>query len=143
MKTLTAEERETTSVSCPYFRLDFNRWFARSYGISQSTNKMEQQLKARLWLAISRIVEEETLSIEGSQRVTATPRFMAALVELVYNQAISLGEDLESFSRHAGRKTITPDDMFMVTRKNDDLTQLLRDYLGQMNDEQENRNSKR
>lgn len=75
-------------------------------------------------------MEEEANGLDNGTRVTATPKFTASLVELAYNQAVSLGEDLEAFARHAGRKNITPEDMFMVTRKNDDLTQLLKEYLG-------------
>jgi histone H3/H4 len=79
--------------------------------------------------------------------VTPTPKFIAALVELVYNQLVSLGEDLESFARHGNRKTITPDDLFLVTRKNDDLTTLLKEYLFEMNSddlgERKNRRAER
>ncbi len=61
--------------------------------------RLIQQLKARLWLAIAKIVEEESQLIDGENKISATPKFVASLVELVYNQALSLGEDLESFAR--------------------------------------------
>ncbi|KAH3673524.1 hypothetical protein WICMUC_003630 [Wickerhamomyces mucosus] len=88
-----------------------------------------QEKEARLWLSVAKIVEEETSELEPSQNVSATPKFIASLVELVYNQGITLGEDLEMFARHAKRKTITPEDLFMVTRRNDDLTDLLQEFL--------------
>ncbi|AOA64244.1 GQ67_03174T0 [Komagataella phaffii] len=70
---------------------------------------------------------DEQLKELGS--VSVTPSFSAALVELVYNQVLSLGQDLESFSRHAKRKVIMPEDLYMVTRRNDMLTALLKEHL--------------
>ncbi|ODV94994.1 hypothetical protein PACTADRAFT_81543 [Pachysolen tannophilus NRRL Y-2460] len=103
MKALTKEERETAS-----------------------------HLKANIWLTVSQILEQETKNLNNEANkgndITATPRFTAALVELVYNQCLSLGEDLEAFSRHAKKKTIQPEDLFMVTRRNDVLTTVLQDY---------------
>ncbi|ODV64267.1 Mhf1p ASCRUDRAFT_79149 [Ascoidea rubescens DSM 1968] len=81
-------------------------------------------LKARLWLSIAKIVEEETKELN----VEATKLFTATLAELVYNQLLVVGDDLESFAKHAKRKTILPADMYMITRKNEGLTQILKDY---------------
>ncbi|KAH3666504.1 hypothetical protein OGAPHI_003500 [Ogataea philodendri] len=77
------------------------------------------------------MVEQETdkLSKDSGTDITATPRFTAALVELVYRQLADVGEDLELFAKHAKRKTIIPDDLFMVSRKNDALRELLKDHL--------------
>ncbi|CCE88752.1 Piso0_001531 [Millerozyma farinosa CBS 7064] len=88
--------------------------------------QIESQLKSAVYLSVSRIVEEEISSLDGN--VSATPTFVAALVDLVYNQLINLGEDLESFARHAGRTTIDPSDMYMVTRKNSSLMEALKAY---------------
>lgn len=65
---------------------------------------------------MAKIVERELESIDHKNQVTATPQFVASLVELVYNQLrtlflylidvnkllmliVSLGEDLESFAK--------------------------------------------
>ena len=37
--------------------------------------------------------------------------------------------DLESFARHAGRSTISPDDVLLVTRRNDALHGMIRDFV--------------
>ena len=37
--------------------------------------------------------------------------------------------DLEAFSRHAGRTTITTDDVLLMTRKNEALQGILRDFV--------------
>lgn len=59
--------------------------------------------------------------------------FTASLVELAYNQLLNLGEDLEKFARHAKRKTVTPEDMFLACRRNTDLQGLLGDFWREMN----------
>jgi hypothetical protein len=41
----------------------------------------------------------------------------------------NVATDLESFSRHAGRKTITTDDVLLLARKNEDLHELLKDFV--------------
>ncbi|ONH68564.1 MHF histone-fold complex subunit 1 [Cyberlindnera fabianii] len=103
--------------------------------LTEDEKALAAHLKARLWLAVGKIVEAEVaeLSAPEGKPIKATPQFIASLVELVYNQVIQLGEDLESFARHAKRKTITPDDMMMVVRRSEDLTQLLREHLQVLN----------
>ncbi|RLV94786.1 MHF histone-fold complex subunit 1 [Spathaspora sp. JA1] len=93
------------------------------------------QLKAAIYLHVAKIIEEqlktmkETNANQDETPVFATPTFISSLVELVYNQIISLGEDLEMFAEHAGRDVINPSDLFMVTRKNPTLQQYLKDIL--------------
>lgn len=82
------------------------------------------QLKAAVYLSVAKMVEEHTRNIG----VAASPSFVASLVELVYNQMIGLGEDLELFADHAGRTVIKPADIYMVTRKNEVLTAALKEY---------------
>ncbi|CCH42736.1 hypothetical protein BN7_2280 [Wickerhamomyces ciferrii] len=99
MKNLTQQEKEVASVSLT--------------GVFPGT--------------IAKIVEEESQLIEGEEKISATPKFVASLVELV-NKDLNINN-----SRHAKRKTITPEDMFMVTRRNEDLTGLLKEHLVELN----------
>ncbi|GME79417.1 unnamed protein product [[Candida] boidinii] len=73
--------------------------------------------------------------LPAGSEITATPKFVAGLAELVYRQAISVGEDLEMFARHAKRKTINVDDLYMVTRRNDILTEVLKEFAIHIEDE--------
>lgn len=41
----------------------------------------------------------------------------------------NVAADLESFSRHAGRSTVTADDVLLVTRRNDALHGLMKDFV--------------
>lgn len=83
------------------------------------------RLKASIYLSVAKMVEEYTSELGTS----ASPAFVASLVEIVYNQLENLGEDLELFADHAGRTVINDSDMYMVTRKNEILTNALKEYL--------------
>lgn len=39
--------------------------------------------------------------------------------------------DLENFSRHAGRTTITTDDVLLLARRNQDLHAIIKDFVDQ------------
>ncbi|CAH6721579.1 inner kinetochore subunit Mhf1p [[Candida] jaroonii] len=83
--------------------------------------EIETQLKSSIYLMVSKIIEND-------HDLQPTPMFIASLVELVMNQIINLGEDLELFAKHGGRSTIKNDDVFMVTRKNEILTSVLKEF---------------
>lgn len=76
---------------------------------------------------VSRLVEQRTRELaEPGRPITVTPQFIAGLVDLIYQQLVSVGKDLELFANHAGRKMIKPDDMMMIVRRNRRLAGLLR-----------------
>lgn len=87
------------------------------------------ELKSAVYLMVAKMVEDQVPA-----DVVATPTFIASLVELVYNQIINLGEDLELFAKHAGRSTVRTEDVYMVTRKNDILTKCLKDLEQRLNE---------
>ncbi len=82
--------------------------------------------------------------------MNATPQFIGALTEMVWEQIgtnicppallwprrfpkltnqANVATDLESFSRHAGRTTIMTDDVLLVTRRNDALHKIVKDFV--------------
>lgn len=92
----------------------------------------------------------------------ATPQFIGALTEMVWTQigernrhrnppasarnpaAHSCSDqtspcienvalDLETFSRHAGRSTVTTDDVLLLARRNQDLHDIIKDCVDQLN----------
>lgn len=83
------------------------------------------QLKQAVYLTVAQMVEQELAAVAPG--VAATPRFTALLAALVYQQAITLGEDLEMFAQHAGRKVVLPADVYMATRRNSALTEYLKE----------------
>ncbi|KAF6008008.1 hypothetical protein HII13_004191 [Brettanomyces bruxellensis] len=99
--------------------------------LTEEQKEVAAHLKASIWRTITKIVEEQTqkLSQGSDSPITATPQLVAALVELVYRQLTSVGEDLALFANHAGRKTITPNDMMMIVRKNPGLKAMLSQQL--------------
>ncbi|CDO55820.1 similar to Saccharomyces cerevisiae YOL086W-A MHF1 Component of the heterotetrameric MHF histone-fold complex [Geotrichum candidum] len=89
------------------------------------------RLKSTIWYTVQKITAEECKQLG----VTASPEYAAALTELVFNQIVTLGFDLESFARHAKRKTITTEDMKMVCRRNTGLQEVIDDYIKKLLEE--------
>ncbi|PMD28703.1 hypothetical protein NA56DRAFT_675747 [Hyaloscypha hepaticicola] len=84
-----------------------------------------ERLKASLWFSIGKIIDEETARLN----TTATPQFIGAMTEMVWAQIENVAQDLESFSRHAGRTTVTTDDVLLVTRRNEALQGIMVDFV--------------
>ncbi|KAK2808628.1 hypothetical protein FQN50_004491 [Emmonsiellopsis sp. PD_5] len=88
---------------------------------------LEERLKSALWLAIGRIVDDETIKLG----VDATPQFIGALTEMVWAQIETVGQDLEAFAKHAGRSTINVSDVMLLARRNEGLESILRAFVDQ------------
>ncbi|EEU44306.1 uncharacterized protein NECHADRAFT_84698 [Fusarium vanettenii 77-13-4] len=92
---------------------------------------LSHRLKAALWYAVGQIVDEQSLI----RNRNATPQFIGALTELVWAQIgralENVATDLETFSNHAGRTTVTTDDVLLLARKNPDLHQIMKDFIDQ------------
>ncbi|PFH59315.1 hypothetical protein XA68_12516 [Ophiocordyceps unilateralis] len=84
-----------------------------------------ERLKSALWFAIGQIVDDESLRRD----LNATPQFIGALTELVWTQIENVAIDLESFSHHAGRTTVSTADVLLLARKNPDLQQLMQTFV--------------
>ena len=109
------------------------------------TDPHQQRLKAALWFAVGKMVDEQSLR----RNRNATPQFIGALTEMVWtqigglsyvampprqprmltNRAENVAIDLESFSRHAGRTSITTDDVLLLARRNADLNGIIKDFV--------------
>ncbi|KAH0539068.1 hypothetical protein FGG08_004366 [Glutinoglossum americanum] len=89
---------------------------------------LQKRLKSALWFSLGKIVDEESLRFD----VNATPQFIAAFSMLVWTQIVSqenVSRDLESFAKHAGRRTINVDDVMLLSRRNEGLETLMREFL--------------
>jgi centromere protein S len=40
-----------------------------------------------------------------------------------------VAQDLESFAKHAGRLTVTTDDVLLITRRNEALHDIIKDFI--------------
>ncbi|QUC18829.1 uncharacterized protein UV8b_03070 [Ustilaginoidea virens] len=80
-----------------------------------------ERLKAALWFAVGRIVDEECLR----RNRNATPQFIGALTEMVWTQIENVAVDLESFANHAGRANVTTEDVVLLARRNPDLQRIV------------------
>jgi histone H3/H4 len=50
---------------------------------------------------------------------------------ILIGSAEAVALDLESFSRHAGRTTVTTDDVLLLARRNEDLHRIIKDFVDQ------------
>ncbi|EEH18432.1 hypothetical protein PABG_00995 [Paracoccidioides brasiliensis Pb03] len=100
---------------------------------------LEERLKSALWLAIGRIVDDETIKLG----VDATPQFIGALTEMVWVQIETVGQDLEAFAKHAGRSTINISDAMLLARRNEGLESILRAYVDQEQAKEQQKNRER
>ncbi|KAI8625149.1 kinetochore component CENP-S-domain-containing protein [Xylariaceae sp. FL1651] len=100
---------------------------------------VQERLKAALWFAVGKMVDEETLR----RNRNVTPQFIGALTEMIWTQIENVALDLESFSRHAGRSTITTDDVLLLARRNGDLYNIIKDFVDKEKAEKAKEKSKR
>lgn len=91
----------------------------------QDAEDVRERLKAALWFAVGKMVDDESLR----RNRNATPQFIGALTEMVWTQIENVAIDLESFSRHAGRTTVTTDDVLLLARRNADLHGIIKDFV--------------
>ncbi|RKF80672.1 Inner kinetochore subunit mhf1 [Golovinomyces cichoracearum] len=90
-----------------------------------------ERLKATLWHNVGTLVtsEAQKLSNQHEMPISATPQFIGALTEMVWIQIENVAMDLEAFARHAGRSTIGTDDVLLLTRRNEELEGVLREWI--------------
>ncbi|KAK4646305.1 MHF histone-fold complex component [Podospora bellae-mahoneyi] len=91
----------------------------------QSEDEIRERLKTALWFSIGKIVDEESMR----RNTNATPQFIGALTDMVWSQIENVAIDLESFSRHANRTTVTTDDVLLLARRNQDLHSIVKDIV--------------
>ena len=78
--------------------------------------KDDGAIRSALHFAVGRICEQEEDDDLDAARMSSTA--VESLAELVYQYATtSLANDLVAFSKHAGRKTVTVDDVKLAIRK--------------------------
>ncbi|KAF9414437.1 hypothetical protein BGZ94_000394 [Podila epigama] len=99
-----------------------------------ATTACNFRLKAAIWLVVGEICESQ----QAELNVVVTPQLVASLTEVVFAQAESLGKDLEAFSRHAKRTTVSVDDVKLTARRNMTLHELITMEANKLTGEAEN-----
>ncbi|KAF1978214.1 hypothetical protein BU23DRAFT_587189 [Bimuria novae-zelandiae CBS 107.79] len=100
--------------------------------MSSTDESTEDRLKSALWYTIGHFVDTSSTT----ESFNATPQFIGALTELVYTHIQNSARDLELFSKHAGRKVVTADDVMLLTRRNEALEGILKAELDRMRAEE-------
>ncbi|KAI9227853.1 MAG: kinetochore component CENP-S-domain-containing protein [Piptocephalis tieghemiana] len=99
----------------------------------------QQRLKASVWYVVGKICEEEGHRLQ----VQPTRAFVASLTELVYQQAETMGDDLEYFARHGKRTTISMEDVKLCTRRNESLYQQIKEDIERLSQAKREKRQKR
>ena len=91
-------------------------------GLEADEQNKEEKLKAALWYAMGQTID----SVALAQNLNATPHFIGGLSEFVWSQIENVAQDLEAFAKHSNRTTINTKDVLLLGRRNDGLTEILR-----------------
>ncbi|KAF8542790.1 kinetochore component CENP-S-domain-containing protein [Trichophaea hybrida] len=86
-----------------------------------------ERLKSALWFIVGKAIDHEALELD----VNVTLQFIGAVTEMVFGQIESVTKDIESFTRHANRGTISSDDVLFLARRNTALDEILRHFVAQ------------
>lgn len=86
----------------------------------------ERDMRAALQYAVAQICTEEEMTSEAANMSSSA---IQSLSELLYQFAtVSVSKDLTAFSKHAGRRTITLDDVYLLVRRNKHVSRKLQKY---------------
>ncbi|BFZ63206.1 MHF histone-fold complex component [Saitoella coloradoensis] len=107
--------------------------------MDEDTEAADARLKSAVWFHTGELIDHLALTLDAN----TTPQFIAALAQLVFEQAQLVAGDAESFARHAGRKTIGCDDVLLCARKNDALHEMLKDMKKDLEREAESGGAKK
>ncbi|KAK1833249.1 centromere protein S [Podospora conica] len=92
---------------------------------SPDQQELRERLKEALWFSIGKIVDDESLRWNRN----ATPQFIGALTDVVWAQIEHVAIDLENFAHHAGRTTVSTDDVLLLARRNTDLHGMIKEVV--------------
>ena len=94
--------------------------------------KENVRIKSALYYAIGKMCEQQL----NEKKMTFTKGYLASLNQVVFSQGELIARDLESFCRHAKRTIVNMDDVKMVARRNENLTEILDECSKKITEEQ-------
>jgi centromere protein S len=122
-----------------YQRLKASLWFSIGKIVDEETQRLNSSatpqfigtMTEMVWNQIGRYFPFQAFKF-ASYLIphVSTPEPMALSRGLLLTlNAESVARDLESFARHAGRSTVTADDVLLITRRNDVLHGIMKDFV--------------
>ncbi|KAI9296286.1 hypothetical protein K502DRAFT_348160 [Neoconidiobolus thromboides FSU 785] len=89
---------------------------------------IEEKLRASIWNTTSKVCDSE----EKKLNCKITRNFKQVLGDVMYTQLQHMSKDIEAFSGHARRSTITSEDVKLCARRNDHLYDILNDFVASL-----------
>ncbi|XP_069804082.1 centromere protein S [Dendropsophus ebraccatus] len=87
-----------------------------------------QRLKASFHYTVGKICQE----ISDEKEVTFSKQAIAAISEISFRQCETFAKDLEMFSRHGKRSTVTVDDVKLLCRRSRSLQKHISSYCDEL-----------
>jgi centromere protein S len=85
--------------------------------------------RASLLDSVHYTVSKACRRAEEEAQVSISRGFVHCLSQLVFEVAHRMGEDLESFARHARRSTVQVEDVLLCARRNPSLVEVLSEFV--------------
>eukprot|EP01084_Bolivina_argentea_P032981 61029_1 len=112
----------------------------------EMTDEKRQEIQEKVKVTIAKTVAEivdfrinewNKSNLEDNDdedlKLKASKEFIFGLTELIYDTSVVLGNDLEQFKKHRGKKTVEVKDFMLFCRRNKDLKQKMIDFHNHCN----------
>ncbi|KAI8887405.1 hypothetical protein K501DRAFT_283360 [Backusella circina FSU 941] len=90
----------------------------------------EIQLNASLWNSIKELATDEAQALDK----TVTNEYIVSLAEVIQGYIETMAIDLEAFANHAKRVVISMDDVKLCARRNERLSDIMKDMADNIQD---------
>ncbi|KAA6376984.1 MAG: hypothetical protein EZS28_027490 [Streblomastix strix] len=89
-----------------------------------------QQMKSQFFMAVDSVLKQKA----EEENVEFQSQLRAILAEVLAQYSEIMISDVERFCIHAKRKTVTVEDVLLFTRRNNELTEKLKQFLARQNE---------
>ncbi|GAB6024064.1 Centromere protein S [Chamberlinius hualienensis] len=88
-----------------------------------------KKLKVAVHFTVGKLCEE----IGSKRQKTFSKEVIQAIANLTFDQCLIFAKDLELFAKHGKRRTVNDDDVKLLVRRNDKLSECIQSLIDEMN----------
>ena len=93
---------------------------------------MAKQVNAMIEYKVNEWNRENVEDDDEDLKLKPTKEFIFGLTELIYDTAVVIGNDLESFRKHRNKKTVGVEDFMLFCRRNEDMREKMVQHFTEM-----------